>query len=147
MKKNLQFSVFVFCLVLSSLFQINAQTNEWQPIFLQVTGVNTLDGVEASFQINTCNGEDIIYIKFINHNANAVKLEWFDGVFTQELKWINKELPVDKKSLILTANKEVKGECMSKLYPELMVKMEDFVADKKDFKRYSTSHLRVIAVQ
>lgn len=106
-----------------------------------------MDGVEASFQINTCNGEDVIYIKFINRNENTVKLEWFDAVFSQELKWINKDQTSNKKSLILPAVKEVKGECSSKLYPELVVKIRDFVADKKDVKRYSTSQLKVIAVQ
>ena len=147
MKKKLHLSVFIFILILSSLHQVGAQTNDWQPIFLQVTGVNTMDGVEASFQINTCNGEDIIYIKFINHNENTVKLEWFDAVFSQELKWINKDQALNKKSLILPAGKEAKGECSGKIYPELIVKIKDFVADKKDFKRYSASQLKVIAVQ
>ena len=147
MKKKLHLSVLLFILILSSLHKVGAQTIDWQPIFLQVTGVNTMDGVEASFQINTCNGEDVIYIKFINHNKYNVKLEWFDAVFSQELKWINKDQASDKKSLVLPAYKEAKGECSSKLYPELIVKSKDFVADKKDIKRYSTSQLKVIAVQ
>lgn len=106
-----------------------------------------MDGVEASFQVNTCNGVDIIYIKFINHNANAVKIEWFDAVFSQELKWNSKETPADKKSLVLSANAEVKGECSKNLYLELFVKVKDFVADKKDFKRYSASRFKVVSVQ
>lgn len=106
-----------------------------------------MDGVEASFLVNTCNGVDIVFIKFINHNANAVKIEWFDAVFSQELKWNNKEAPGDKKSMVLAANAEVKGECSKNQYPELFVKVKDFVADKKNFKRYSASRFKVVSVQ
>lgn len=127
---------------------MNAQSGaEWQPIYLQVTGHNTMDGVEALFQLNSCNGEDIISIKYINHNDYAVKLEWFDAVFTQELKWINKEQAGDKKTIQLAAKEEAIGKCSNNLYAELIVKVKDFTADKKDFKRYSASRLRVSGVQ
>lgn len=106
-----------------------------------------MDGVEASFQLNTCNGEDVVYLKFINHSSNPVKLEWTDAVFTHELKWINKDEAKDKKSLQIPAKAEVKGNCSNNVDPELFVKLKDFVIDKKDFKRYSASHLKVIAVQ
>ncbi len=148
MNKIKYFIIFLFALVLSISHEANAQNNsDWQPIYLLVTGGNIMDGVEASFQTNTCNGVDIIFIKFINHNANSVKIEWFDAVFSQELKWNNKEQETDKKSLVLPANSEVKGECSNNLYPALIVKVKDFVASKKDFKRYSASQLRVVAVK
>jgi hypothetical protein len=148
MKEIKYFFVFLLAIFLTMPDRANAQNNsEWQPIYLLVTGGNTMDGVEASFQVNTCNGVDVIYIKFINHNANSVKIEWFDAVFSQELKWNNKEQPGDKKSLVLSANAEVKGECSKNLYPELFVKVKDFVVDKKDFKRYAASQFRVVSVQ
>lgn len=142
------FLIFLLTIFLTVPHKANAQNNsDWQPIYLQVTGVNTMDGVEASFQINTCNGIDIVYIKFINHNPNAVKIEWFDAVFSQELKWYNKDQAADKKSLVLSANAEAKGACSNNLYPALFVKVKDFVADKKDFKRYSASQFRVVSIQ
>ena len=142
------FFILLLTIVLTIPQKTNAQNNsDWQPIYLLVTGGNTMDGVEASFQINTCDGIDIVCIKFINHNANSVKIEWFDAVFSQELKWYNKDLASDKKSLVLPANAEVKGECSNNLYPALFVKVKDFVTDKKDFKRYSASQLKVVAVQ
>ncbi|MES2139202.1 MAG: hypothetical protein V4511_05810 [Bacteroidota bacterium] len=147
MNKIKYFFIFLFAIVFASPQKVTAQNNsDWQPIYLLVTGDNTMDGVEAFFQINTCNGVDIVNIKFINHNANAVKIEWFDAVFSQELKWNNKEAPGDKKSMVLAANAEVKGGC-SNLYPELFVKIKDFVADKKDFKRYAASRFKVVSVQ
>ncbi len=147
MKKN-YFFIFLFALTLAIPNRMHAQVNsDWQPIFLLVTGGNIMNGVEAFFQLNTCNGEDIIYVKFFNHNNKPVKLEWSDAVFTQELKWINRDKPGDKKSLIIPQNTEFKGECGNSLYPELLIKVKDFVADKKDFKRYSASRLTVIPVQ
>ena len=106
-----------------------------------------MDGVEASFQINTCDGKDVVLIKFINHNLNPVKIEWFDAVFSQELKWYNKDQEADKKSLVLPAKTELKGECSNLLYPTLVVKLKDFVNDTKDFKRYAASQLKVLPVQ
>jgi hypothetical protein len=125
-----------------------AQTKEeWQPIFLQLTGANTMNGVEASFLVTMCNGEDVVFVKFVNDNTYPVKLEWFDAVFTQELKWINKDGVSDKKSITLAANAEVKGTCSSSGNADLVVKMKNFITDKKDLKRYSTSKLLVIAAQ
>ena len=143
----------LFFILLTGLFffvlpNLTAQNNsEWQPIFLQVTGANTMNGVQASFQINSCNGIDVVYVKFINHNQYPVKIEWFDGIFTQELKWIYKNSPSDKKSITLPINGEAIGDCFNNHYKELIVKLNDFVAEKKDFKRYSASQLMVIAIQ
>ncbi len=154
MKNKLQLLFLFFILIFSSANRICSQTNsnsEWQLIGLTLGGNNILDGVEAFFQLGTCSGEDVIYIKFINHTAAPVKLEWYDAVFTQEQKWIKKEQEADKKSLKIAANKEDKGACSvssSDSYSsELIVKLKDFVSDKKNFKRYSASNLTVTAVQ
>lgn len=143
--------LFLFSLGFAIFFlshQANAQSKqEWQPIYLNIVGDNKMNGVEASFQVNTCNGEDMIYIKFVNQNGYPVKVEWFDAVFTQASTWINKEKDSDKKSLILAAKAEAKGECSKKLYPELCVEEKLFIADKKDFKRYMANQLMVTPVQ
>lgn len=146
MKKRLHLLLLSFILVSFLIKRLDAQNNDWQPIYLLVTGANTMDGVEASFQLNTCNGEDIIFVKFFNHNEYPVKLEWFDGVFTQELKWVNKEQPGDKKTITLPARTEVKGDCINNPYPELIIKSKDFVISNKAVKRYSSAQLLVIAV-
>ncbi|MES2139200.1 MAG: hypothetical protein V4511_05800 [Bacteroidota bacterium] len=147
MKKIITTIGLLLVLIICSTIRMNAQTKEWQPIYLLVTGANTMEGVEASFQLNTCNAEDVIYVKFINHNEYAVKLEWFDGVFSQELKWVNKEQAGDKKSITLAAKAEAKGTCLSNSQPELIVKVKDFVASKKDVKRYSSSQLLIVPIK
>ncbi len=106
-----------------------------------------MDGVEASFQINTCSGDDVVQVKFINHNGYPVKLEWIDAVFTQEQKWVNDKQDVSKKLMTLPANSTAKGDCLNNSYPKLLIKLKDFVTDKKDVKRYSTSQLTVNVVQ
>lgn len=143
----MQFLILLLVLIISSNIRVDAQTNKWQPIYLLVTGANTMEGVEASFQLNTCNGEDVIQVKFINHNEYAVKLEWFDGVFSQELKWVNKELAGDKKSITLAAKAEAQGTCLNNSNPELIIKIKDFVASKKDVKRYSSSQLLIVPMK
>ena len=114
-------------------------------MYLLVTGSNNMDGVEASFQPASCNNENIVYLKFNNHNEYPVKLEWFDAVFTQELKWINKDGEENKRTLVVPAKTEVVGSCVNNSKPELVVVLNDFIADKKNFKRYVSSHLIITA--
>ncbi len=152
MKKRVRLFVFflgIFCFSLSLCAQTDLPTAnpDWQPIYLLVNGGNTMDGIEASFQLSKCNQEDVVYVKYVNHNTYPVKVEWFDAVFTQELKWINEERVAAKKSITLSANEEAKGECLKSANAKLVVKIKDFIKDKKDFKRYSASQLTITAVK
>lgn len=125
---------------------VNAQNkNGWEPMYLQVSGSNNMDGVEASFQASSCNNENVVYLKFVNKNDYAVKLEWFDAVFTQELKWVNKEGEANKRTLVLPAKGQMTGSCVKTPAPELIVKLNDFVSDRKNFKRYVSSQLTITA--
>ena len=148
MNTKIQFLISLVFAIFFLPHQANAQSKqEWQPIYLNIVGDNKMNGVEASYQVSTCNGEEMIYIKFVNSNNYPVKIEWFDAVFTQASTWINKEKDSDKKSLTLAAKAEAKGECSKKLYLELCVQQKNFIVDKKDFKRYMTDQLMVNAVQ
>jgi hypothetical protein len=148
MKKRIHLQLLFLILFTFSIGPLSADpTSDWQSIYLTPGGGNTMDGVEAYFLLGTCNGEDVVYVKFINHNDYPVKLEWYDAVFNQELKWINKDEEQNKRSVLISSKTEVKGECAMKNYPELIIKVKDFVADKKEFKRYSSYRLNVLAVQ
>lgn len=115
----------------------------WEPVYLQVTGANTMNGIEANFQVGNCNNEDVVFIRFKNNNDYSVKLEWFDAVFTQELKWINKDEEVNKRSVVIPGKLEMTGTCINTDSPQLVVKLTDFISDKKNFKRFHTSQLTV----
>ena len=143
--KLLTFGIVLMCLHSSIAF--SQPGSNWQPIFLTVTGHNMIEGVEAFFQAGKCEkGESVVFIKFINHNAQSVQLEWYDGVFTQELNWINKEGDDNKKSLIISGNKEANGHCSS-LEKDLVIKLSDFIKDPNNFKRYAASYLQVTLIQ
>jgi hypothetical protein len=145
MKKK-YFSVLLTLLVFSVPFTYS-QNAKWEPVYLLVTGGNTMDGVEASFRIDKCNNEDVVYIKFNNHNNYPVKLEWFDAIFTQELKWVSKDGENNKRSIVIPGKVELKGECANKNLGQLVVKISDFITDKKNFKRYHTSNLTIVSAE
>lgn len=148
MYKKKSYFILLFVWAFLGVFNASGQNNAgWEPVYLQVTGANIIDGVEAFFQTNACNGEDVLCLKFINHNKYSVRLEWFDAVFTQELKWINKDQSENKKSITLPAETEAKGTCLNNNYSELTIKVNNFVVGKNDFKRYSASQLNIIPVQ
>ncbi len=155
MNKNLQLFILLFVLFFSSPAKVNAQNNsDWQPIYLTPGGGNMVDSVEAFFQVNSCNGDGVVFIKFINHSSHLVKIEWYDGLFTQELKWIKKELPADEKSLTLPPKTTAEGGCINSanvagnagtVYPQLLVSLKNFSVDKNEIKRYSASRINIIA--
>lgn len=147
MKKKLQLLSLVLVMIVSSNLRMDAQTTDWQPIYLTAGGGNLMYGLEASFKSTSCNESDVIYVQFINHNAYPVKLEWFDAVFTQELIWIKKDQVNDKRSLTVPANSKLEGNCSNNTHPELSIKVKNFVPDLKAFKRYSAYNLTVTAVQ
>ncbi|MDO9185788.1 MAG: hypothetical protein Q7W13_07235 [Bacteroidia bacterium] len=147
MKRTITNLSLLLILIFTANLRMDAQTTDWQPIYLTAGGGNLIEGLEASFKSTSCNESDVIYIKFINHNAYPVKLEWFDAVFTQELIWIKKDQVSDKRLLTIPANSKLEGNCSNNTHPELSVNVKNFVSDKKSFKRYSTNNLTVTAVQ
>ena len=138
MTKKITLTVFV---LLFFFFQNFAQTNapsgkaEWVPIHLIASCGNTINGVEASYQLSTCNGVDIVFVKLVNHNAYPVKVEWYPAVFTQEHQWIKKETLADKKSITLNPNGQLEGDC-SGTKPEMIIRLADFSIKKNNFFRY-----------
>ena len=146
MKGKLHFSILLF-FIFSYRFTFANNGQDWQTIYLTPGGGNLMDGVEAYFQLATCNGEQVVYVKFINHNEYSVRLEWFDAIFTQELKWINKDAEENKKSLLIAPKVEAAGKCSGTGSAELIIDLKDFNTDKKEFKRYSAFQLNVLAVQ
>ena len=119
-----------------------AQSN-WSPIGLDVAGHNKVNGIEASYQLNNCNGEDVVFVQLINHNKYAVTVEWYPAVFTKESKWIRKENLSDKKSIALNPNAELAGDC-SGTNQMMMIHLKDFSITADNFFRYGTSNFSVL---
>ena len=136
-----KFSLAAILLFLTFSSEIFCQDNSWTGIHLTVAGHNTMDGVEASFKQGNCNGEEVVFIELINHNDYDVSVTWSDAVFTQELKWVQKENK-EEKTFLLPAAATVKGDC-SEGNVVLMIWLKDFIKDKKDFKRYGAANFTV----
>jgi hypothetical protein len=140
MKKTLLFFLLFFGL-LSITTLIQAQNNiKWQPMFLTVSGSNIIDGVEGYFAQDICNSEPVILVKFINKNAYNVNISWFDGFFTADTKWINKNEAKDLKKITLSAQNEIEGDCFVQ-NPFLIIKIKDVLPSVADFKRYNASSI------
>jgi hypothetical protein len=131
-------------LIFFSFTTVFAQTNSsWTPIGLSVNGKNIQNNVEAFYKLDKCNNEDVIFIKFINYNANSVTINWEDAIFTQNRKWINNVNMDGKKSLKIEANEVAVGECLSSIYPQLVIKVNDFIENIEDFKLFITNSFQV----
>jgi hypothetical protein len=129
--------------LLFSFFESFSQTNSnWNPIGLNVAGYNMMNGVEASYQLNTCSGEDVVFVKLVNHNAFTVTVEWYPAVFTQDHQWIKKETLADKKSVTLNPNDQLEGDC-SGTKPEMIILLADFSTPAINFFRYGAMNFSV----
>lgn len=137
---------FLLFFPFSSMF---AQSNsDWNPIGLTVNGRNLQNGVEAFYQLNKCNNEDVIFIKFINHNTNEVAISWEDVVFTKDLKWVNnKKSKNNNKTLNIKANEEIHGDCLGTNKTELVIKVHDFIKNMNDFKLFKTTLFQVTNIE
>lgn len=111
----------------------------WEMIGFDVAGHNIQNGVEAYYQLNKCNGEDVVYVKFINHNNYPVMIQWTDAVFTQDLKWVNGS---SQKNISLAASQQKEGNC-SGSDASLSVSLKNFISDISNFKRYGANSFSV----
>jgi len=135
---------FILFFSISSIF---AQSNEaWSPIGLTASGKNMQNGVEAFYQLNKCNNESVVFIKFVNHNNYGISLEWKDAVFTKDSEWVvNKNVEV-LKHLTLEGNTSVSGDCSGINQSDLVVKVTDIISNIEDFNLLGINSLKVSSI-
>jgi hypothetical protein len=142
LKLNTLYIILFFSV--SSLF---AQSNaEWNPIGLTASGNNIQSGVEAFYQLNKCNKETVVFIKFINHNNFEVAVEWYDAVFTKDSKWVKNENTAIIKSLTIGVNEVESGDCSDKNKKELVVNVNDFISNIDDFNLFGINSFKVSSI-
>jgi len=135
---------FILFFSVSSIF---AQSNtEWNPIGLTASGKNTQSGVEAFYQLNKCNKENVIFIKFINHNTFGVIVEWNDAVFTKDLKWVKNQKAGIMKSLTIEGSETISGDCSGKNQNEVVVNVNDFIDNIDDFNLFGINSFKVSSI-
>jgi hypothetical protein len=93
-------------------FTITAE--EWTPAVEK-------DGVKAYYRITTCGEDQVIYLRFVNSNAGAVRVSWKGEVqFTGEA--VPRSIKEENSSLTLQ-NGEISGTtCTNPANAELVVK-------------------------
>ncbi len=134
----------LFLILFLSVSSIFAQAKpEWIPIGLTASGKNIQSGVEAFYQLDKCNKEHVVFIKFINHNTYEVIVEWYDAVFTKDLKWVNNKNADLLKSLTIGVNEAVTGDCSNESQKELVVKVNDFISNVNDFNLFRINSFKV----
>jgi len=104
------------------------------------------NGVEAFYQLNKCNNENVVFIKFINHNTYGVIVEWNDAVFTKDLKWVKNEKAGAMKSLTIEGSETISGDCSGKYQIELVVKVKDFINNMDDFNLFGINSVKVSSI-
>ena len=107
-----------------------AQSNgNWQPLSF-ISGTNSINGVEAYSQATTCNGTEMVLLKFINHNYFAVRAGWKDMAVTKDNQHLSANTAQD--SVSIGANSEVAGTCAGNM-TQLALKLSDFGIDMNKF--------------
>jgi len=137
MKKLLLLFLTVTTLLYSP--ESKAQSTDWTPIFLTVSGNHIVKGLEGYFQKGTCNGEDVVFVKFVNTNTYPIALTWYNGIFTHEIKWYCDAN--DTQLMTVPAATTTEGTCGGEAL--LVIKLTDFITDPNQFKRYCSVELTI----
>jgi hypothetical protein len=146
-KKLLIFFPFLIFLCCFS-FQLSAQSDsDWQPVKLDVAGHSIVKDVEAVFQKKICNNEEMICVKFINHNKYAVTIKWYDAILTKGNSWVKKENSTAKKTLDIEAQKEISGDCSPDGSLECIIKLKDFIDNTVDYQLYAIYRFEVLEIK
>ncbi len=132
----------ILSFVLLTSYSTSAQTTPQEfPIGLTVSGSNKAQGVEASYSLGKCGVNDVVFIIFNNTNVYPITIDWYDGVFTTDLKWIKKEDALDKKTIQVPANSSVRGNCTNNNLTTVALKT--FGVTLKQLKRYGALNFTI----
>jgi uncharacterized protein YpmB len=108
-----------------------AQSNsQWIPVLTNVDGTNTFKGVEMYYSVSKCGSDDVVLLKLVNTNAQAVKAQWINDVISNDTKEHYGQTKLVTMSL--KANSEVMSTCDNKV-KELTLKLKDYGVEAKDF--------------
>ena len=142
----MKFFTFYFVLFFSVSCLFAQSNQEWKSIGLTASGKNVQNGVEAFYQLNKCNNENVVFIKFINHNNFGIALDWNDAVFTKDFRWVVNANVQTLKHLTLAGNISVSGDCSGINQSELVVKVNDFISNIEDFNLFGINSLKVSSI-
>src|SRR6266498_1174437 len=100
---------YILAFTIAALTFKAQQAVTWKNAILRSDGQSQLEGVQSFCQKTTCNGEDVVLIKFVNNNNYKVRVEWTDAIWVKGVWYYAKNAA--KKVLVLDANSTTVGQC------------------------------------
>lgn len=127
-------------LVLAALLYCGAaisQNQQWTEAFARADGATMVKGVEVLSLQGECNGNDVIFIKMINHNDYEVKFDWNNAMLVNE-SWMDNPNQNVKSSIVIEPKGEVAGSCAG-TFTQLVVKVSDFGITLNEMKYFQVT--------
>ena len=114
---------------------------EWIPVLISHDGTNTNEGIEASYALTNCGGNETVLLKLKNTNNFSVKTQWVNQVITKDGKenYGNSKITF----FALPPNSEKAGDCSGNNFP-LVIKLNDFAVQANNFETFIGSNFFVI---
>ncbi len=117
---GMQRGIKPFYLLFAALFGLFSS----QDIFAQSerskwTPVKTASNVDVLYQLSTCDGTDVIFVRFVNRNNYPVRIVWKEAFDTQvEKNTLGKGV---EKSMLLPVGETVNTDCNRDQLPECKI--------------------------
>jgi hypothetical protein len=136
---------YLFSLITISAITVAAFSQErWENGNIRADGRTAVDGVEVFYLKTQCQGNDVLFLKLVNHNSYPVKAEWIDSILENDSKW-SYSSNEKSKNVTIAASSEVKGSCSGSR--ELIVHLKDLSSNPNLFQYFSASGLTITKIQ
>lgn len=123
-----------------------SQTETWIGALVNAAGENSKDGVNVFFKVGTCSEPDIVLLKFVNTNNNEVLIEWANGIYTSDKKWIHDERREKQKEIKIKSGKKTEGICNTGTnheYSILKFNLNELALELDDVLKFAPSYIEV----
>ena len=139
-------SISVFAQRSAALNDVKTQTvssEVWQKAMVNVDGTHIVYGVEVLYRRTSCNSQEQILLKFVNSNSEDVLIEWSDGIYTEDKKWIMNERNDKARELKLKAKSQIEGACEDDAAQILRIDLSEYLSDNKQSFSYAPAYLDI----
>jgi len=138
-----QFCTLLLAFILMGSFA-KAQSNEnWQPVALTAGGATNANGIEATYELASSGGHDVVIVKLVNHNTYAVKATWKDLIITKN----GQNLSGNNTQESVTIAPKIRASDDLGNTVQVTVKLSDFQTNATNFKSFDVSNFDVLSVQ
>jgi len=114
-----------------------SQNEQWIEAYARADGAKIVKGVEVQSVQSQCDGNDVVFIKMINHNDYEVKFDWKNAMLVNE-SWMDNPNQTVKSSIVIEAKGEVVGSCAG-TFTQLVVKVSDFGITLNEMKYFQVT--------